>query len=290
MEKQSSSLLGWLTAGIITLLLIAIAVTTSTYVGDSGKHTYLLFDKLAWVPFLIAATAALAAVLIRRPGDKIIGDKVLRHDGVARLTHWSAAAGCMILLYSGVTLGFLFVPRFAEDAQEVAMMFNLHFVGALLFVFGCILWISNQFVDSKRRKTHLPDDSIPTEIRHSIVHYLHLAGLTKEHVEAPKYHHSGRLAGLVIIITAAAMIISGFIKVFARIIDIAPTIMEAANLIHGAATLVFLLLIPVHAFLGGLAPWAWYTLRGMVTGYITKDEAKKHHKIWYRELTRKEDK
>ncbi|ABV85587.1 cytochrome b/b6 domain-containing protein [Shewanella pealeana] len=288
MAKQSNNLLGWLLGAGVAFILCAISVAVSSYHGEQGRETVMLFDSLAYLPILVFAVSLFTASKLHRPGDRIEGDKVLRHDGIARLTHWTAAFGCLLLLITGIALGFLFIPRFVVDATATAMMFNLHFVGALFFVFGCGLWASNQLVEPRRFSTHLPDESLWIELKKSVLHYTHMLGMTKTHVEAPKYHHSGRLAGLVIMASSFVVILSGFGKLLARGLDLNPSIAELINLSHGWSALALLLLIPVHALLGGVAPWAWNTLKAMVTGYVSRDYAQKEHAIWFRELEEKQ--
>ncbi|ABV37177.1 hypothetical protein Ssed_2570 [Shewanella sediminis HAW-EB3] len=288
MRKQPNNLLGWLLGTGVALLLCVISVAVSSYHGEQGRETVLLFDSLPYLPIFVFAVTLLTASKLRRPGDRIEGDRVLRHDGIARLTHWTTAFGCLLLLATGIALGFLFIPRFVVDATATAIMFNLHFVGVLFFVFGCGLWATNQLVEPRRLGTHLPDESVWVELKKSVLHYTHMLGMTKIHVEAPKYHHSGRLAGLVIIASSSVVILSGFGKLLARSADLNPGIAELINLSHGWAALALLLLIPVHAFLGGIAPWAWNTLTAMFTGYVSRDYAQKEHAIWFRELEEKQ--
>ncbi|MCL1050650.1 cytochrome b/b6 domain-containing protein [Shewanella abyssi] len=288
MNARTYNLFGWLLGAGLALLLCTIAVVSSQYSGDSSRDIVLYFDELAYFPLIVLAIAFVVASKLRRSGDRIEGEQVLRHDGIARITHWTTAFGCLLLMATGVALGFLFVPRMVTDASATAVLFNLHFVGALFFLFGSCLWAANQIVDRKRMQTHLPDESLVQEIKKSVLHYTHMAGLTKKHIEAPKYHHSGRLAGLIIIATSLVIILSGFAKLAVRGIDVSPTIATIINLSHDGATLVMLMLIPVHAFLGGVAPWAWNTLKGMFTGYVSRDYAKQHHTLWFKELEAKQ--
>lgn len=287
MSNRTRNLFGWLLGSGIALLLCVIAIVASQYSGNGSTDVSLFFDELAYFPLIILGAGWLVAAKIRRTPDRIEGEQVLRHDGVARVTHWTAAFGCILLLITGIGLGFLFVPRLVSDASATAILFNLHFVGALFFVFGCGLWAANQFNNPTRFKTHLPDEDLATEVKKSVLHYTHMLGLTKTHVDAPKYHHSGRLAGLVIMVTTTVVVLSGFGKLLVRGVDLGPAIAQAFNLTHDIATLVMLMLIPVHALLGGVAPWAWNTLRGMFTGYVSRDYAKQHHSLWYQQLEAK---
>lgn len=284
MSNRTINLFGWLLGGGTALLLCAIALVSSGYSGDGSRDAILYFDELAFIPFITLGAAWFVAAYVRRVPDRIEGDQVLRHDGVARITHWTAAFGCMLLLATGIGLGFLFLPRLVTEASDTAVLFNLHFVGALFFIFGCGLWAANQVLNPKRFQTHLPDESLPIEVKKSVLHYTHMAGLTKQHIDAPKYHHSGRLAGLIIMVTAFVVILSGFAKLLLRGADVSAELALVINLSHDLSSLMMLLLIPVHAFLGGVAPWAWNTLRGMFSGYVSRDYAKHHHALWYQQL------
>ncbi|SDI80523.1 formate dehydrogenase subunit gamma [Ferrimonas sediminum] len=288
MNNQSNNFLGWLLGFGIALLLCAIAIVVSSYRGEQGSNAILFFDSLSYFLLFVTAGGVFCSAKLRRTGDRLEQDRVLRHDGVARLTHWTSAFGCVLLLVTGVVLGFLWFPRLVTSAGATALMFNLHFIGALYFLFGCSLWACNQLVDTHRLRSHLPDESLWIEVKKSFLHYTHMLGLTPNHIPAPKYHHSGRLAGLVIIVTSLVVIVSGFGKLVARGVDLDPVIIEMISFGHGWAALVMLLLIPVHALLGGVAPWAWNTLVGMVTGYVSRDYARQHHSLWFRELEQKQ--
>ena len=225
MKQQSSHLLGWLIAGGVTLMLTGTAITSSAYTGQHEQKTYILFNDLIWLPFLIATSATFAAVIIS-PLCSTWSDRI-SIDSPPKLTQWTTTSGGVILLYTGINIGFLCFPRFAESTENLVMFFNLHFVGALLFIFGCIFWASNLFVET--RSPHKKQAQAST-------HYCYFT----------------RLASLTIITTVAAVLLSGFIKVFSRLVDFSPNIIDSINLIHGAATLVLLLLIPVHVFLSSL--------------------------------------
>ncbi|WP_417348585.1 cytochrome b/b6 domain-containing protein [Ferrimonas sp.] len=288
MNMEPKNLFGWLLAGGIVLLLCAIAVAVSSYGGSQGSDAPLFFDSLSYFLLFVVACALICSAKLSRPGDRIKGNRVLRHDGVARLTHWTTAMGCLILLATGVGLGFLEFPRLVVSADDTALMFNLHYIGALYFLFGCSLWAANQLVDPDRLRSHLPDEPLWVEIKKSVLHYAHMMGLTPTAVPAPKYHHSGRLAGLVIIGASFVVIVSGGGKIVARGLELDLLIIKVVNLGHDWAALLLLLLIPIHAFLGGIAPWAWNTLSGMVTGYVSADYARHHHGLWFRQLEQKQ--
>lgn len=288
--NRDKSIIGYVAGATLALILCAVAVAASKYQGGPSRGSLLLFDYLGLLPVLAAFTGLFFSSVVDRPGDRIEGNKVLKHDGVARITHWTTAFGCVLLIVTGVLLGFLFVPRMVTGAEATAMLFNLHFVGALFFMFGCSFWVGNQIADLKRARQHLPDEPIGVEVKKAITHYLHTFGLSKKHVEGPKYHHSGRLAGLVIIASSVGIVVTGLGKLSARAFDLSPWLAKAFNLGHDYLTLIFIVLIPMHAFLGALAPWAWKNGKAMITGYLPVDYARKEHSLWFKELQEKEHK
>lgn len=240
MTQQYSPLSGWLIAGGMTLMLTSITMTHSVYTSGHDPQAEKWFDQLIWLPFLIATSATLAAVVIRpscRPNRA-----QLPIDSAISITQYSATSAGIILLYTGINIGFLCFSGFAETAEDIAMFLNLHFVGALLFVFSCFFWASKLFVETKPFQVRPTDNALFSNIRK---------------VDGGKTFFFARLASLTIITTVTVVLLSGLIKVFARLVDFSPNIIAAINLIHGAATLVLLLLIPVHTFLAGILSWTF---------------------------------
>ncbi|MCJ8302488.1 MAG: hypothetical protein MJH13_07165, partial [Shewanella sp.] len=136
-------------------MLTSITMTHSVYTSRLEPQTEKWFDQLIWLPFLIATSATLAAVVIR-PSCSQNRAHLPIHSAI-NITQYSATSAGTILLYTGINIGFLCFPGFAETAEDVAMFLNLHFVGALLFVFSCFFWASKLFVETK------PFQVIPTD-------------------------------------------------------------------------------------------------------------------------------
>lgn len=65
-----------------------------------------------------------------------------------------------------------------------------------------------------------------------------------------------------------------------------PTI-RIGLLVHALAGISLILLIIGHAY---LAFWVKGSIRGMVTGYVSRSWAKTHHDRWYRQLSGKQSK
>ena len=250
--------------------------------GHAGEHLLFLFDTYGWVLVIVVFLALLTSAYTHRKKPHCEGDRILRHDIPARVSHWFNAGGILVLIFSGVGLGFLFFPRHVAYTDGAQTMFNLHFIGAAIFLYGAVYWVGNSFLYPKRLEEHAPYQG---SLKDAVIHYLHMAGLTKKK-ERPtgKYEASERLAFVPLTLLALFMGITGFIKLAARIWEMPEWLLAAANWTHDWFTLLLVILLVFHIILAAVVPWAWPLLRSMIDGYLSVDFAKSHHPGWYKEL------
>lgn len=147
--------------------------------GEAGYQVSFLFDNLSWLLFAAAFTGILGGAYTERTDPYIDNDRVWRHDFAAKFSHWTHAGGCVLLLISGVGLGFFFLPRLLPDASGVSRLMDLHFLGALFFVFGGFFWAANTILSPYRFTEHMPDRGSLIE---GITHYAHIFKLTSKRV------------------------------------------------------------------------------------------------------------
>jgi formate dehydrogenase subunit gamma len=259
---------------------VAAAVTIDIQ-GTAGHHTAFLFDNLWWVIFIAAFFGILLGSLWKRVDPFINGQQVLRHDGAARISHWTHAAGCTLLLGSGVALGFSVIPRLVSAPAGAAQMMNIHFYGAVLFVFGGFFWLSNTILSPWQFSEHMPGKGSLIE---GITHYAHIFGLTKKTVRPAKYDGSERLAFVPIVLFAILLILSGFIKLAPRFIDVPTSLLSFMSWLHDMSALMMLVLFFFHVLLAAVVPWSWPLLKSMFNGWVPTDFAKSHHPVWYEQL------
>ncbi len=263
-------------------LVPGIATAAATGIqGEAGRHIAFLFDNLWWGIFIVAFCGLLLGAYWKRVDPFINNDRILRHDGAARLSHWTHAAGCTLLLITGVALGFFFIPRQVAGPAGVSQMMDLHFLGALLFVFGGFFWLSNTILSPWRFREHMPDKGSLIE---GITHYAHIFGLTKKNVRPAKYDGSERLAFVPIVVFAALLILSGFIKLAPRFTSVPTGLLSFMTWIHDASALMMLVLFFFHVLLAAVVPWSWPLLRAMFNGWVPRAFAKSHHPVWYEQL------
>ncbi len=269
--------------GTALLLFPAVAAAVPADIqGEAGHHTPFLFDNLWWVIFMAAFCGLMLGAYWQRVDPFIKGQRVWRHDGAARLSHWTHAAGCTLLLISGVALGFFFIPRLVAGTAGASQMMDLHFLGALLFVFGGFFWLSNTILAPWRFREHMPDKGSLVE---GITHYAHIFGLTSKKVRPAKYDGSERLAFVPIVLFAALLILTGFIKLAPRFIGVPTSLLSAMTWLHDVSALMMLVLFFFHVLLAAVVPWSWPLLRSMFNGWVPREFAKSHHPVWYEQLS-----
>jgi formate dehydrogenase subunit gamma len=234
------------------------------------------------MPFL----GLLAAGLSKRTDPVIRGDRILRHDGPARLAHWSHALGTLMLLVSGIILGTRFSPSFVTTSEMSALWFNVHFVFALLFLFGTFYWLGNTLISRYRFREHLPHRHALSSILNHYGSLLRIKGCKMP--EEEKYFESERVAFIMALLAAGLVGLSGLVKVAARLVSLPEALMNATTWVHDVAAALMLLFFLAHIFFGALLPMAWKAFPSMITGYIGLKDAEEEYSAWVKELKTEE--
>lgn len=253
--------------------------------GEAGHSSVFYFDHYWWMIYLVIFGALLASSFTYRIESYCKNGRVLRHDIYARAGHWLNASGILILLYSGYKLGFLWFGRTVAGTDAIRFMFNLHFIGAALFLLGAVFWLGNMFLSPQRLDEHEPYKGA---IKDAVLHYLHLFGFIK-HAGSPtgKYEASERLAFVPLTVLAFFMALTGLVKMTGHVVHLPTSLLHIATLAHDYSGLVLAVLLVFHIFLAAVAPWAWPMMRSMIDGYVPLEYVKKTHRAWYEELVAK---
>jgi len=270
------------TATAAGLFVPAVALAAGGAVqGEASRHLNFLFDHLWWIIYMAGFLGLILGGYWQRVDPFIRDNRVWRHDGAARLSHWTHALGCGLLLTSGFGLGFLFFPRLVSGPAGAARMMDLHFLGALLFVFGGLFWLANTIVSPRRFWEHMPDRG---SLKEGIIHYAHIFGLTKKTVRPAKYDGSERLAFVPIVLFAALLILTGAIKLSARFLGVPTTVLSTMIWLHDISALIMAVLLVFHVVLAAVVPWSWPLLGSMISGWVSRDFARDHHPLWFEQL------
>lgn len=271
---------------VAALVTVATVVAVVFAVRDGQIVDRPLWFSTGWLLLLAMPFAGLlAAGFSRRKNPRIEGDKILRHDDVAILEHWTHGIGTFILLVTGIALGFFFIPCLLNTGGVHASM-NVHYVGALLFLFGTFYYLGNALYDVRRVSEHLPDKNL---IRYSIAHYGTLLGLRKGELPPEgKYFESERAAYIIAVVGVISVVVSGIAKGLAYVLVLPGAFMGAMTLVHNISAAVLLLFFVAHVFFAAIAPGTFPLLKSMITGYIPVEHVKKEHGGWHEELLAQE--
>jgi len=260
-----------------SFVLFLIAGIVAAIVATNTGH--LLFD-VAWPLLLLAPfLGLLVAGRTKRHESVIDGDQVLRHDGAARLSHWTHALGTVALIVTGILLG----ASLLGAGQQTWLVMNLHAVAAWFFLFGTFYYAGNTVISSWRLKGHLPTKNF---LKYSIQHYGHMLGVKKYSMPPEKkFFESEKIAFVIAVFSAALLVITGIIKVLAHVIHGIPgALMQVTFIVHDASAILITLFLLAHLFFGAVIPSAWPGLHSMLSGYMSLDVVKKDYPGWYEEL------
>ena len=247
----------------------------------------LWFDRFAWLVFLMPFLGLAVAGLSRRTDPIIKGKVVLRHDGPARLSHWTHAVGVLFLLISGIVLGLEFTPSFVADNAGSEFWFNVHFLFVLPFLFGTFYYLGNSIISRYRLREHLPTRNA---VRYTLQHYAHMLG-RKDTPLPPeeKYFESERAAFLLAVAASVFCLATGLVKVSAHVFDLPDAFMGVVAWTHDIAAVAMAVFFVMHVLMGAVVPWSWPLLVSMITGKLPLENVEQEHTGWIgqvRERTR----
>ncbi|MFC2026829.1 cytochrome b/b6 domain-containing protein [Chloroflexota bacterium] len=267
----------------IGLMLVLGGGCYLAYAVSQSDTNELLFNRAAWVIPIALFLGIFTGAMIGREEPKFVNGKVLRHSWGSSLYHLSWALSGILLIVTGIYVGFFFIPRLVDNPQAVAFMYNLHFIAILVFLFGISAHLTEMYVTSKF-KEHMPESR---DVGDAVAHYASKLGGGKKPREG-KYLASEKISYPVWMVIIGLVALTGFIKVVAHIWNIPAGVMGVSTFIHDLAALAIVALLIVHLVLGVLAPWSWYLLRSLLTGFVSEGDVKKYHPKWYDELTGRE--
>ncbi|MDD2055749.1 formate dehydrogenase subunit gamma [Pseudomonas putida] len=204
---------------------------------------------------------------------------ILRTRFIERAGHW-----LMVLCFFAVALSGLswFFPSF----NGLNAVFGTPQLARILHpFFGVVVFLLLVFLFIRFVKYNLPE-------REDLVWFKNmrqvLSGAHDKPLQIGKYNAGQKLLFWGIMGLISLLLISGVLiwrPYFAPLFSI-PTI-RLGLVVHAVAGIALILLVIGHAY---LAFWIKGSIRGMVTGYVTRSWAKNHHDRWYRQLLSKSSK
>ncbi|SDQ59285.1 formate dehydrogenase subunit gamma [Pseudomonas sp. UC 17F4] len=207
--------------------------------------------------------------------DKLI----LRTRFIERASHWF-----MVICFFAVALSGL--SWFFPSLNGLNAVFGTPQLARILHpFFGVVVFLLLMFLFVRFVRYNLPE-------REDLQWFKNvkqvLAGKHEPSLNIGKYNAGQKILFWGIMALISLLLLSGVViwrPYFAPLFSI-PTI-RIGLLVHALAGISLILLIIGHAY---LAFWVKGSIRGMLTGYVSRSWAKTHHDRWYRQLNSKQGK
>ncbi|MEN9996159.1 MAG: Formate dehydrogenase, cytochrome b556(fdo) subunit [Pseudomonadota bacterium] len=205
------------------------------------------------------------------------GRKIERFTPLERSAHWANAIAFVCLAVSGVVMAFgkFFIQPIIGTVLFgwiTYLLKNLHnFAGPLFAVSLIIVFVT------------FLKDNFPS--KEDFTWLIKGGGLLSEH-EVPSHRFNAGekvvfwfgVLGLGLIVVASGLVLDKLIPglVYER------STMQIANMVHGVATIVMMVMFMGHIYMGTIGMEGAYS--AMKDGYVDETWAKEHHELWYNDI------
>jgi cytochrome b subunit of formate dehydrogenase len=222
---------------------------------------------VVWKPRVEPAGAAAAAAAL----DPGIPERIVRHNGAARMFHWVMAASMLALLVTGffpiVGLEFSWLTIHWVSGLILILCIIYHIVHASFFLDFWSIWIlpSDLAEAAKRVKRQLgqADAEVPKHGKYPLDHKL--------------YHTAVSLAGLAVVGTGIVMMFRIENALLAR----NAYLLEEETwglmyVLHGLGAVLFVMLTLTHIYFAVRPDKFWLT-KAMIFGSVNREQYLAHH-------------
>ena len=205
------------------------------------------------------------------------GRKIERFTPLERAAHWSNAIAFVLLALSGLVMAFgkFIIQPFIGTALFGWLTYalkNIHnFAGPLFAVSLIIVFVT------------FLKDNFPS--KEDFTWLIKGGGmLTGEEVPSHRFNAGEKVVfwfgvlGLGLIVVASGLVLDKLIPglIYER------STMQIANMVHGVATIVMMLMFMGHIYMGTIGMEGAYS--AMREGYVDETWAKEHHELWYNDI------
>ncbi len=202
-------------------------------------------------------------------------ERIVRYEAATRINHWIVAISFVLLALSGLALFHPALFWLTELFGGGAWTRILHpFIGLVMVVafmlLGAKLWRENamqprdwQWLRQIKDVVNNREDALP---------------------EVGKYNAGQKLFFYTIVFCLVGLLLSGIViwrAYFAIYFSIG--VIRFASLLHAFCAFVLICAIVVHIY---AAIWVKGSVRAMTRGTVSYGWAWKHHRAWFREVTR----
>jgi len=208
-------------------------------------------------------------------------NRVVRHSGLEMAEHWAIALSGLVLLLSGMfelpmaaRYRITALPGLAWSGDFIASLY-VHYAASLVFIAAACFHLA--YHGLRGESGLLPEKG---DLRASIAVIKTFFGKGEE-PPFGKYLPEQRLAYLGMAVTIAVLILSGLVKTYKNVFapDLDYTLVLWATWLHNAFFVLFILAFVAHIGALLLHP-NWPMIRGIFTGTVRLDYARRRHPLW----------
>jgi formate dehydrogenase subunit gamma len=265
---------------LLVLLVLLVVMGAGIFLSYSTFKGEPLFDK-SWAIWALIGASVIGFILgmargLLKKKNAIMGEVVVRHGIGSFISHWGTAIGILLLMISGIIIGFLFIPPAAKTVEKIIPVLDMHFFAVILTLFGGFFFGAD-YAASRDWALLIPDT-------HDITggffgKYFLRRKWDKEH----KYLSSQKAAFVPFAILGLAMVITGFIKVAAHVSNISAGVWGWATVIHDISALCMIIYLFIHVGMVVLLGH-WPALFSWFTGTVPTKVMKHEYPLWEQEL------
>lgn len=208
-------------------------------------------------------------------------NRVVRHSGIELAEHWAIAISGLVLLLSGMfelpmaaRYRITTLPGLAWSGDFIVSLY-VHYAASVIFIAAACFHLA--YHGLRGESGLLPKRG---DLRASITVIKTFFGKGEE-PPFGKYLPEQRLAYLGMAGIIAALILSGLVKTYKNVFapDLDYTLVLWATWLHNAFFVLFLLAFVAHIGALLLRP-NWPMIRGIFTGTVRLDYARRRHPLW----------
>jgi cytochrome b subunit of formate dehydrogenase len=219
--------------------------------------------------------------------DRILEDKglVVRHSLIELVEHWAIALSGLLLLVTGIfelplanRYYITSVPGLAWSGDFITSL-SIHYAASVVFIAAAVFHLIYHGILGERGMIPRSGD-----LKSSLEVMKSFFGKGEE-PPFPKYLPEQRLAYAGMVVIIAMLILSGLVKTYKNIYapDMSLTLVLWATWVHNVFFVLFILAFVAHIGALVLKPNR-PMIRGIFTGAVGLDYARRRHSLWLEEL------
>ena len=200
---------------------------------------------------------------------------ILRTPLIVRFCHWCMVCLFILTALSGLSLFFPSIKLFGLFLGTPQLVRALH------PIIGCVVFVLLMFMFIKLAHHNIPNKNDLLWIKN----FKHVIMGKEEGIPIGKYNVGQKFLFWCIMSLIFVLFVTGLIMWRRYVSDYFPIqIVRIAIFLHSFTAICLILLAIGHAY---MALWVKGSIKGMITGYVSRAWALKNHSSWYEEEMKK---